>query len=218
MDARFERNARARRALLEDHRQHAVDERLVRDVVLEALLDQLRAPEQVLELVCSEIPELEEMLHAAAAAAGASERKALMIGARIETTCRASLSWMMSGGSSRITLSTVTFATRPAASARRTMSPQGRSSSTPIMRPWPRTSFTPATPESSRLNPSMMMPPMAIALAMRPSFSMISRVVSAATETSGPPPNVVPWLPGLNTFAAAPRARQAPMGTPEPSP
>ena len=47
---------------------------------------------------------------------------------------------------------------------------------------------------------------------------MMSSVVIAATMASGLPPNVVPWLPGLKTRAAAPRARHAPTGTPDPRP
>ncbi len=56
------------------------------------------------------------------------------------------------------------------------------------------------------------------ACSSRPSFSITSSVVRPATDTSGPPPNVVPWLPGLNTFAATPLPRHAPIGTPEAKP
>ncbi len=134
------------------------------------------------------------------------------------TTWRASSSRITSGGSRRITLSAVTLTMSPAPSARATMSPHGRSSSTPTMRPMPRTSFTPATPARLRSSPPLTTSPMRRAWSRSPSFSITSSVVSAATDTSGPPPNVVPWLPGLKTFAAAPRARHAPIGTPEPNP
>src|SRR6185437_15694515 len=210
VDAGLERHARAGRALLEHHRQHAVGERLVDDVILEALLDDARAAEEVLDLVAAEVGQLQEMLHAAAAA-GDSARNAFTRGARISTMRFASASWITSGGSRRITRSAVTLATSPAASARFTMSPHGRSSSTPIMSPMPRTSFTPATASSSRRRPSWMISPMRWAWASSPSFSITSSVTSAATIASGLPPNVEPWLPGLNTFAAAPRAAQAPI-------
>ena len=59
--AGLERDARARRVLLEHHRERAVVQRPVRLVALEALLDPARALEQVLELVAAEILELQEM-------------------------------------------------------------------------------------------------------------------------------------------------------------
>src|SRR6185312_13250627 len=104
------------RALLEHHREHPVGEGLVRDVVLEALLDDARAAEEVLDLVAAEVGELQEMLHAAAAA-GDSARNAFTRGARIATSCFASASWITSGGSRRITRSAVTLVTSPAPSA-----------------------------------------------------------------------------------------------------
>src|SRR6185437_16172771 len=100
----LEGHARARGALLEDHREHPVGERLVRDVVLEAVLDDLGAAEEVLDLVAAEVGQLQEMLHAAAAA-GDSARKAFTSGARISTSCFASGSRITSGGSRRITRS-----------------------------------------------------------------------------------------------------------------
>src|SRR5712691_11605330 len=63
---------------------------------------------------------------------------------------RASASLMTSGGSRRMTLSIVTLISRPASIACSTRSPQGRSSSTPIIRPWPRISTTPGCPPSER--------------------------------------------------------------------
>ena len=118
----------------------------------------------------------------------------------------------------RITLSAVTLTTRPASSARFTTSAHGRSSSTPSMSRMPRTAFTPLTPAKPDCRPDLISSPMRRAWSSRPCCSMVSSVARTAAHTSGPPPKVVPWLPGLKTFAAAPRARQAPTGTPEPRP
>ena len=62
VDAGFERQARARGILLEDHGQRAVMQRVPRFVVLELRLEDLRAVQQVLVLVGTEIAELEVML------------------------------------------------------------------------------------------------------------------------------------------------------------
>src|SRR3982750_2195273 len=49
--ARFERDARACRRLLEHHRERTIAQRLVQLVLLEARLDPARALEEVIELV-----------------------------------------------------------------------------------------------------------------------------------------------------------------------
>lgn len=41
---------------------------------------------------------------------------------------------------------------------------------------------------------------------------------SAAAVHTGLPPKVLPWVPGVISSAAGPAARQAPMGSPPPSP
>ncbi len=67
-------------------------------------------------------------------------------GHRISSSCCASSCVMISGGSNRITLSAVTLINSPLARASLTRSPQGLSSSMPIINPWPRISLTPFTP------------------------------------------------------------------------
>src|SRR5882672_5167238 len=228
MHARFERQSRARRGLLEDHGERAVLERPVAPVALELVLDPARAREQVLVFRAREILELQEMpqrdlrlLHAharAATAAAGRARNSRTSGTRMESTPRASPSFMTSGGSSRMTLSMVTLISSPWSRARLTRSPQGRSSSTPIISPWPRISVTPATPASPSRRPERIRPPTAWAFFIRPSSSIAASVASAAAQASGFPPKVDPWVPGLNTDAAAPRARHAPIGTPDASP
>src|SRR5258708_34185225 len=187
VDAGFERHARARRALLEDHCQHAVGERLVGDVVLEPLLDQACAAEKVFELPALEVGEPQEMLHAAAAAA-ASARNVFTSGTRMATSCFASSSRITSGGSRRTTVSAGTLITIPASRPRRTRSPHGRSSSTPSLSPRARVSLTPATPANPRSRPVPITPPPRRACSSRPSFSIPSTAVRPATDTRGPPP------------------------------
>ena len=72
----LERHARARRRLLEHHRERAVAQRLVELVALEPLLDPARAREQVVELVEREVAELEEMLGRRSGHGGAAPRHA----------------------------------------------------------------------------------------------------------------------------------------------
>src|SRR5712692_3787856 len=57
----LERKARARRLLLEDHRQRAVFERPVAFVALEAVFDRAGAREQMLVLFAREVLELQEV-------------------------------------------------------------------------------------------------------------------------------------------------------------
>src|SRR5207302_10294935 len=57
----LERKARARRLLLEDHRQRAVFERPVAFVALKAVLDRAGAREQMLMLFAREVLELQEV-------------------------------------------------------------------------------------------------------------------------------------------------------------
>ena len=59
--AGLERDARARRRLLEHHRERAIAQRLVELVALEPILDPARALEQVIELVARKVAELQEM-------------------------------------------------------------------------------------------------------------------------------------------------------------
>jgi hypothetical protein len=58
----LERKSGAGRAFLEDHRQRAIDQRVVRLIALEAALDQARAFEQVLQFVAREVLELQKVL------------------------------------------------------------------------------------------------------------------------------------------------------------
>src|SRR5690606_27897274 len=224
--AGLEAHARARGGLFEDHRQRAVGQRLVLLVVLEARLDDGGALEEVFVLLRAQIFELQVMFDQAHTglhgwsthAVLVSERKALIRGTRMATISSASSGWRIRAGSRRMTLSAVTLSSRPASMARDSSTPQGRSSSMPIIRPWPRISTTPATLASSRAKASLRCLPMREALASSCSSSMILMVSTPARMANGLPPKVVPWLPGWNTLAALGPHTTAPMGTPEPRP
>src|SRR5882762_5653956 len=189
--AGLERQPGARALLLENHHQRAIEERVVRLVGLELLLYPARAPEQVFELVPPEVPELQKVLRrrhetvrqwvTAASALLAARKVPITLLTPSISNCT-SVSFMFSGGSSRTTVSAVTLISRPASRPRSTRSPQGRSSSIPIMRPFPRIFLTPAAPASFAAMPSRMMLPSLPARAASPSSSMTASVARAATQ------------------------------------
>ena len=134
--------------LLEDHRQRAVDQRRVLLVVLEALLDRRRALEQVGVLLGAEVLELQVVLdqghagfHAGCGGEEILDQRAQdrddlprLVGAHDQRRQQADHAV---GGDADHQAGLGGAAEQRAA---------GRSSSMPIIRPWPRTSTTPATP------------------------------------------------------------------------
>src|ERR1019366_5263659 len=209
--ARLEAHAGARRGLLEDHRQRPVDERRVLLVVLEVLLDRRRALEQIRVFLGAEVPELEEVLDHAAPYSEGALRNSLISGQRMATICAASSREMISAGSRRTTRSAVTLIMSPASAAWPSSTPQGRPRSMPIIRPWPRTSTTPATPASSCSSPLFRRAPTLAAFSSRRSSSMMRSVSTPARVASGLPPKVEPWLPGPITSAARGPQTTAPI-------
>src|SRR5215208_605002 len=125
---------------------------------------------------------------------------------------------MISGGSSRMTLSAVTLISKPASAARLVRTVQFVVSSMPSIKPWPRISLTPERPASSRAKAAFRCAPTLAALSSRPSSCMMRIVSTPARIASGLPPKVVPWLPGWKMSAAFGPATTAPTGTPEPRP
>src|SRR5450830_55994 len=202
--AGFEAHPCAGAGLLEDHGQRAVGQRVVFLVGLELLLDDGGALQQVRVFVGAQILELQVVAQGVGAHWAPPARKAFTSGARMGTM------W--------ITLSAVTLSSRPASAAWPVSAPQGRSSSTPIIRPWPRMSLTPGRLPSSRTRAARRWAPTRAALSSRPSSSMMRMVSTPARMASGLPPKVVPWLPGWKMAAALGPATTAPIGTPEPRP
>src|SRR5882672_6047569 len=216
VEAGLEREPRARRLLLEDHRQGAVLQRPVALVALELRFQPLGAREQVLVLLAREVVEPQEVPHLHLHAAARLFRNVSRTGTSLFRTSRASASLMTSGGSMRMTVSAVTLSTSPASSDFSTSSPHGRASSTPIIEPMPRTS---AMPERfCFLISERIISPTRTARSINPSSLMVSMVVTTPVIASGLPPKVEPWLPGLNIPIARPPTTQAPTGTPEARP
>src|SRR6478735_11589972 len=215
----LEAHARSGRCLLEDHRQRAIHQGLVLFVGLEFLLDQRSARQDVHVLVGREVRELQVVPDGGCIGHGCgSARKAFTNGTRIATISSASAMLRMSGGTRRITLSAVTLSSRPASHARFRITPQGRSSSMPSIRPWPRISFTPGRLPKSRSSAALRCEPTLAALSSSFCSSMMRIVSMPARMASGLPPKVVPWLPGPKMWAAHGPATTAPTGTPEPRP
>mmetsp|Transcript_6012 Transcript_6012/g.9096 ORF Transcript_6012/g.9096 Transcript_6012/m.9096 type:complete len:291 (-) Transcript_6012:429-1301(-) len=89
-------------------------------------------------------------------------------------------------------------------------------SSTPLMRPHPRTSLIrPGSSFCRALSPARSCSPRASAFLTRPSSMTAFTVARAAAQARGLPPNVLAWSPGWNTLQKSLQS-MAPMGTPPP--
>src|SRR3989442_2364188 len=136
------------------------------------------------------------------------------ISSRIATPRSSSGTVITSGGSRRITCGPAVTTNSPRSRAAATIGAAGSASSSPHMSPRPRTSRTRGAPAASwaRCAPSHSALRRTSA---RNAGSAIVRTTSRATPaTSGPPPNVVAWSPGLSAAATALVTRTAPMGSP----
>ena len=104
---------------------------------------------------------------------------------------------MMNGGSSRRMCSCVQLMSKPLAQAlpRRTARPLP-TRSTPSIKPSPRTSRMKSNLPASFSSPARSSAPRSRTFASSFSSSTIVRNSSAAAQTSGPPPNVEPCIPG----------------------
>src|SRR5256712_801972 len=136
------------------------------------------------------------------------------ISSRIATPRSSSGTVITSGGSRRITCGPAVTTNSPRSRAAATIGAAGSASSSPHMSPRPRTSRTRGAPAASRARCA----PSHSALrrtSARNAGSAIVRTTSRATPaTSGPPPNVVAWSPGLSAAATALVTRTAPIGSP----
>src|SRR5690606_9524118 len=152
--ARLEGYPGAGRGLLEDHAEHLAVEGLARAAGSVLGLEGDGPLDNSLELGGGEVLEGEKVSHGHGASPllevecrGAQVlAKARISGARVATSSSPSSSPRVRGGNRRTTFSAVTLINRPASAACCTRSAQGRSSSMPIIRPWPRISRTAAQP------------------------------------------------------------------------
>src|SRR2546427_587523 len=136
------------------------------------------------------------------------------ISSRIASPRSSSGTVITSGGRRRITCGPAVTTNSPRSRAAATIGAASSASSSPHMSPRPRTSRTRGAPAASRARCA----PSHSALrrtSARNAGSAIVRTTSRATPaTSGPPPNVVAWSPGLSAAATALVTRTAPMGSP----
>ena len=123
-------------------------------------------------------------------------------GTAMATICRASSALMISGGTRRITRVGGDADQQPGLRrARPSSTPQGRSSSMPIIRPGAADLLHAGQAgEFARQRRRAAPRPRWRRCASRPSSSMMRSVSTPARMASGLPPKVVPWLPGPSTF------------------
>src|ERR1700682_3995756 len=120
---------------------------------------------------------------------------------------------MISGGTRRMELSSTALTISPASRhSCWTAFARGSANSKAGINPRPRTSLAPISSSAS-----WRTPPISAAWPTSPSRSITESTAMPAAQASGLPPNVEPWSPGSNTSARG-AARQAPIGTPPPSP
>ncbi|KAG5523255.1 hypothetical protein RHGRI_035172 [Rhododendron griersonianum] len=88
------------------------------------------------------------------------------------------------------------------------------SSSTPIIRPVPRTSLTCEFPPSFCIKISLKYFPFLETLAKNSGLEILSRTAMAAAQMRGPPAKVLPWSPYFMAEATFSVSNTAPMGRP----
>src|SRR3989442_4917875 len=119
-----------------------------------------------------------------------------------------------SGGTSRITFGPALTTSKPRSRAAVTNGAAGSPSSTPHISPRPRTSRTLALRAASAERRRSSQPPLSRTAARKPGSAIVRSTSSATVATSGPPPNVVAWSPGLSAAAIAFVTSTAPIGSP----
>ena len=124
---------------------------------------------------------------------------------------------MTSGGASRMTSGAAALTRNPASRAAASASlARGAVSTTPHSSPRPRMWSTSGWPSDSM--PWRNDLPNTSARRTRSSAASTRSTARAAAVQTGLPPKVLPCRPGVNSSAAGPTARHAPIGSPPPSP
>src|SRR5216683_3401977 len=121
---------------------------------------------------------------------------------------------MIKGGRKRNVKSWVQLMSKPRRMASLTKGAPSMESSTPIIRPSPRISRMKLNFAASFVRPSRNSAPRMRIFSRSFSSSTIWRNSSAVAQASGPPPNVVPCIPGETREATSSVARMAPSGSP----
>src|SRR5439155_759382 len=173
--------------LLEDQRHRAAGERRAAPSRLPALLEVRGELEYLERRIARQVRRREKVAHHALGRSAVS------------TISSARSQWsssMIRGGTRRSTFSPADKTRSPAFRQASRMGLTGRSSSTPMSRPRPRTWRIPTGPCANRLRPSMRRRPIRAARSGIFSPSTVWSVASATEVTNGVPPNVEPCVPG----------------------
>src|SRR5713101_180845 len=121
---------------------------------------------------------------------------------------------MMKGGSRRNVKSWVQLISKARCMAQLTRGPPSMESSTPIIKPSTRISRMKSNLAASFVRPSRNSSPRARIFSSSFSSSRVLRNSMATAQASGPPPNVVPCIPGETREATSLVVRIAPRGSP----
>src|SRR5881296_2367400 len=121
---------------------------------------------------------------------------------------------MTSGGTSRSTFVPAVRISSPRSRAAVTNGAAGSVSSRPHISPRPRASRTRGRRAARAASRAPSHSPLLRTWARKSGSAMVCTTASATLETSGPPPNVVAWSPGLRAVAIASRRSTAPIGSP----
>src|SRR5689334_11121970 len=133
---------------------------------------------------------------------------------RIATPRSSSGSVITSGGMIRITSGPAVSTSRPRSRAAVTNGAAGSDSSRPHRSPRPRTALTRRAAPASRPSRAPNQSPLRRTSARNSGSARVRSTSSATPATSGPPPNVVAWSPGLSAAATALVTSTAPIGSP----
>src|SRR5678815_2511141 len=202
----LEGDARAQRRLLEDQGQGAAGQRGRPVARLGPGLELGDLREETRQIIPREVPDRQEVLHLTK-----PDRAFSMI----STAWRIDASSTTRGGASRSVLSPALSASRPRSRQAPITSPTGGTRSMPIRRPRPRTAvaaFGWRARTASSCSRSTR--PMEAARSGRRSSIRVANTVTPTAVTNGLPPNVEPWVPGVNADATLSVASVAPIGTP----
>src|SRR5207245_1119347 len=129
------------------------------------------------------------------------QRAHTRIPSRIVTPRSSSGSVITSGGMIRITSGPAVSTSTPRSRAAVTNGAAGSDSSRPHRSPRPRTALTRRAAPASRPSRAPNQSPLRRTSARNSGSAMVRSTSSATPATSGPPPNVVAWSPGLSAAA-----------------
>src|SRR5450631_3966546 len=219
-----EGHAGAGRGLVENHGQRLAGQRLGDDAALARGLHGAAVADNPGQFGLRDIDQIEEMPHAVAGHDATCLARGRACASRVQArSMRAmasaiSCSPMISGGSSRTTLSPAATVIIFSARNSSTISPTGGTMRRPISRPSPRTSaITDAWRSLSSASRCLKTSAFLRTFSMKPGAVMTSMTALPTAIASSLPPKVEPCVPGVMPLAASAVARQAPTGNPPPS-